>query len=62
VPTAEASQGLSGAAQQLLAGHQHPCTQLWETQYWFCIFYIISLIINIISILVLLVKFLIFNL
>jgi len=27
-----------------------PGTQLQETQYWFCIFYIISLIINIISI------------
>jgi len=31
-------------------GPQYPGTELWETQYQFCIFYIISLIINTISI------------
>ena len=48
---AEASLGLPSAACQLLAGPQCPCTQLRETQYQFCIFYIISLnIITIISV------------
>jgi len=45
--SAESGLGLCGAAWQLLVGHQHPRTQLWKTQYRFCIFHIISVIINI---------------
>jgi len=48
--TAESSLGLPGAAQQLLAGHECPSTELQEIQYRFCIFCIICLIINIFNI------------
>jgi len=44
------SPGLPGAAWQLLVRHQRPGTQFQETPYQFCMFRIISLIINIISI------------
>jgi len=50
LPTAEAILGLPGAAWQLLAGCQCTSTQLRETQYRLCVFYIIYLIINIIGI------------
>ena len=47
---AEASPGLSGAAWQPLAGCQYPSTQIQESQCQFFIFYIVSLIMNITSI------------
>jgi len=52
-PVPVCCRGQSGTAWCCLAaagGTTVPSTQLRKTQYWFCIFYIISLIINIISI------------
>ena len=51
LPTAESNPGLLGAAWQLLVGRQRPSTQLQETHWQFCTFYIISLnIVSIISV------------